>query len=252
MEEASHKKTEPEGKLKPAREKFKSSFKAWIRVVAFIVLVVFLPEQVVLPIEYNPAIFWKHPVPPNTQYSLLNTKIDPAVFNKAVARSVYRFLKPLINKPASQIQLKPGLTIETSNLQLTTSHLKLLYEWLKKPETETAPCSVYVLYNLLKEKGIQVRVEELSTLLILIDTLVGNIDAKLTSNSYFYNSLYALQKTAEYFGLKLYPVKIDSNALMQHAQGITPFIAHLFSETTTPKAQPTTQKGHFVLVTKIT
>ncbi|MCM8801497.1 MAG: M24 family metallopeptidase, partial [Candidatus Omnitrophica bacterium] len=39
---------------------------------------------------------------------------------------------------------------------------------------------------------------------------------------------------------------------MQHAQGITPFIAHLFSETTTPKAQPTTQKGHFVLVTKIT
>ena len=45
-EKATENKTEPEPKIKEPEPKFHSSFKAWIRVVAFVVVAVFLPEQV--------------------------------------------------------------------------------------------------------------------------------------------------------------------------------------------------------------
>ena len=35
------------------KSEFKSSFKSWIRVVAFIVVAVFLPEQVAQAVEYD-------------------------------------------------------------------------------------------------------------------------------------------------------------------------------------------------------
>jgi cytoskeletal protein RodZ len=40
------KQTEGQFKQPKSKPEFKSSFKAWIRVVAFIIVVIFLPEQV--------------------------------------------------------------------------------------------------------------------------------------------------------------------------------------------------------------
>ena len=37
---------------------FKSSFKAWIRTVALIVILVFTPEQISWAFHYNPAVLW--------------------------------------------------------------------------------------------------------------------------------------------------------------------------------------------------
>ncbi|MFH1397423.1 MAG: hypothetical protein ABIH27_02595, partial [Candidatus Omnitrophota bacterium] len=88
---------------------FKSRFKSWIRTVAFIVVAIFLPEQVAWAIEYNPAALWSHLNPLSalsSQSSAFSTP-NPEVFNKAVAQSVHRFLKPLINKPIAQVQIKP-------------------------------------------------------------------------------------------------------------------------------------------------
>ena len=42
-----------EDRIEQAKKEFKSSFKAWIRVVALIVVAVFLPEQVAQAVEYD-------------------------------------------------------------------------------------------------------------------------------------------------------------------------------------------------------
>ncbi|MBL7081846.1 MAG: hypothetical protein ISS44_04720, partial [Candidatus Omnitrophica bacterium] len=55
------------------------------------------------------------------------------------------------------------------------------------------------------------------------------------------NSLYAISKTAQYFGLDLSPVKINK----EQFNNILPFIAHLNSNI------DSSETGHFILVTKI-
>ena len=42
-----------EDRFKQPKSEFKSNFKSWIRVVAFIVIAVFLPEQVAQAVEYD-------------------------------------------------------------------------------------------------------------------------------------------------------------------------------------------------------
>ncbi len=156
---------------------FKSGFKTWIRAVAFLIVAIFLPEQVSWAFEYNPAILWKTPSISLTSVASLNSAVTPTVFNKAVADSVYNFIRPLVNKNISQVQIKPGLNIEF-NSKITNAQAREINQWLKNPETETVPCSTYVLYNLLKGQGKDVRVEELSSVLILIDLLSGNMQTK--------------------------------------------------------------------------
>ena len=56
-----------------SKEGFKSSFKTWIRVVAFIVAAVFLPEQVAQAVEYDWRVLWHKPViglPSNNTFAL--------------------------------------------------------------------------------------------------------------------------------------------------------------------------------------
>ena len=156
----------PEPVVEEEKEQFQSSFKTWIRVVALLVVAVFLPEQVAWALEYNPATLWRHLNPLSfLQSSATNPTLDPKVFNHAVSQSVTHFLKPLVNKTVNQVQIKEGLVIDAKGKSLSKKEIASLAEWLKQPETETVPCSAYVLYNLLKNEGISVRVEELAALL---------------------------------------------------------------------------------------
>jgi len=141
----------------------KPRFKPWMRVIALIVIFAFLYQDIVWAFDYNPGLLFNPQFSLNTsEYALSN----PSLFNKAVAKSVYRFLKPLVNKEIDQVQIKPDLIIDTHDAgRVTRDELKNLYEWLEKPETGTVPCSAYVLYNLLQERGIKARIEELSSLL---------------------------------------------------------------------------------------
>jgi len=228
----------------------KPHFKPWMRIIALVVIFAFLYQDVVWAFGPNfgslaAPQFIVNPV----------SQLKPEIFNKAIADAVYRFLKPLANKPVGRVQIKPGLIISKSHQPPVTSHqIKEIYKWLKRPETETVPCSAYVLYNLLRGIGKKVKVEELSALLILTDILSGNIAVPPASEqkekTRIYNSIYSLSKTAEYFGLNLSPVKLPA-ASYQLSAIPTPFIAHLSPElksTSTPEHQ---LKGHFVLVTKI-
>ena len=241
VKEPEHK--QPENKEEP---EFQSKFKAWIRVVAFLVVTVFLPEQIAWAIDFNPSIIWRNLPALSAIQHPANQIPGPEVFNKAVAKSIYGYLKPLAKKEVNQVQLKAGINIDVENSALDLRQIKRIYNWLKDPKTETVPCSAYVLYNLLKSFNISIPVEQLSSLLILIDILNGNITAPLATDEHperIYNSIYAIQKTAQYFGLNLSAVKLPTADSQLLTSDLAPFIAHLSSDKSA--------KGHFVLVTEI-
>jgi 2-polyprenyl-3-methyl-5-hydroxy-6-metoxy-1,4-benzoquinol methylase/predicted nucleotidyltransferase len=221
--------------------------KLWIKVVALFVVGVFLYQDILWATNYNLGFLTTPSFYVKPLYEL-----DPKLFNEAVAKSIYRFLKPLTNKELDQIQIKDDLIVDASSKgYIEQRELKKIYEWLKRPNTPTVPCSAYVLYNLLKSRGVNARIEQLSTLLILIDILSGNISSPPPQEEKrIYNSLYALEKTARYFGYRLYPVKIlpsDYKSL----SNFLPFIAHLSYQKPKEEKQSMPIEGHFVLVTKI-
>jgi hypothetical protein len=241
-----------------SNEDFKSRFSIWIRIVAWIVVIVFVPEQIAWAIEYNPAVIWRNMISrPMIEQAPGGITTNPALFNEFVAKSVRRFLKPLVNKKLNRLQLKPRVNVNITNPQdearnvITKVQLKKIYEWLNDPETETLPCSAYVLYNLLKAKRKDINVEELSILLILIDILSGNINADTSiENPRYLNSLYALEKTAQYFDLQLYSARLkepDEGAISK----LIPFIAHLYPENRRVSDSNKETEGHFVLVTEV-
>src|SRR3989338_7444519 len=116
MDEGGHKKTKPE--IKPQERKglspqgadpkqFKSSFKAWIRIVAFIVVAVFLPEQVAQAVEYDFRVLWQKPS--------LNTFAPPYLKNTPsfdIPLTIRNILKDIAGKPINAIKISPTLTVE--------------------------------------------------------------------------------------------------------------------------------------------
>ncbi|MCG8430644.1 MAG: cysteine peptidase family C39 domain-containing protein, partial [Candidatus Omnitrophica bacterium] len=267
---------EPQGGSPPAQQShaeeaaFQSRFKTWIRAVAFLLVAVFIPEQAAAGMSYDPSVIWQHLSPVSSAgLSFTQSSPDPAVFNKAVAASVERFLKPLVNNPVHSVQIKPGITIDLNKSSLrraglsagassqgkgeavlSRDDLTALVSWLQKPETETVPCSAYTLYHLLQSRGRAVSVEEVSSLLILIDILAGTINASSSiRSSRFDNSLYALQKAAAYFGLDTRPVSLAAKEEVLSSKVSPPFIAHLRD---LPKGSVRkSYNGHFVLVTSV-
>ena len=143
------------------------------------------------------------------------SSLNHADFNRNLAQSIYRFLKPLLKQGLNKVELKPGVFVDVSGGMPFSSiqDLKRLSAWLKDPETHTVPCSAYVLYNLITsnaKKDIDIR--ELVRLLILTDTLIGNIRPGISAER-IDNSLYAMQKTAQAFGQELVPARLSTNSI---------------------------------------
>ena len=221
----------------------KSGFKLWVRIVALFIAAIFVPEQIAWSVDFNPGILWQNPAYQplySSISSLSSTPLEAKAFNNAVALSLLRSLKPLAGKKRiSAVKLKEGLEIpKKTNLDKET--ITRLYSWLKKPATETVPCSAYTLYNLLQSYHKPVHPASVSSLLLFIDILLGNVQS---GQKTIYNSLYAMQKTAQYFGLNLYPAKIKK-LTPEFLKARLPFIAHL--ENPAKGIQ-----GHFVYVKRI-
>ena len=115
------------GKIEPSPV-FKSSFKTWIRVVAFIVVAVFLPEQVAQAVEYDWRVLWRQPAAPQgfSPAYLRDTRgID-------IPLAVKNILKDIANKPVNAIQISPELTIELQKpLKISPQRIEEIYQWLK-------------------------------------------------------------------------------------------------------------------------
>ena len=229
MLEEKAKEPEPQPKnLTETKPEFKSSFKTWIRVVALIVVVVFLPEQVAQAVEYDWRVLWQRP--------LTNT-FTPTYLNNTpqldIPIAIRKILTDISNKPIDEIRISPNLSVKLEKpLNISKKRIEEIYEWLKGK-----PCGSKALFDFLSYQGIRVGEQDIAVLALTIDIL--NEVVKPEGNpEVIKNSLYALSKASEFFGVKLYPVKIN---LGQSPSGTvpTPFIAHLKGD-------------HYILVTRIT
>ncbi|MCX5701159.1 MAG: cysteine peptidase family C39 domain-containing protein, partial [Candidatus Omnitrophica bacterium] len=212
------------------KPKFRSNFKTWLRVVAFIVIAVFLPEQVAQAVEYDWRVIWGKPaVSPSNMY----TPMLPGDLNAlSIPSAVKSILLQISGKPITAIKLSETQIIELDkSINLSKERIEEIFNWLKGK-----PCGSKALYDYLRLKGAQVQEEDIAVLALTTDILNDVIKPE-GSPEVIKNSLYALSRASESFGHKLYPVKLSAVSSQLSALPV-PFIAHFNGD-------------HYVLITRI-
>ncbi|MFC1675069.1 cysteine peptidase family C39 domain-containing protein, partial [Candidatus Omnitrophota bacterium] len=230
--------TPPEGQseFQPQVEepRFKSGFKAWIRVVALVVLMIFIPEQVAQAVQYDFSMLWKGSQGPTGTFLPQYAK-NPGQMDIPLA--VKNILSNMAGKKINAIRLSPEFTLELQKpLNISKQRIDEIYAWLKGK-----PCGSKALYDFLAYKGVSVVEQDVAVLALTIDILNDVVKAE-GEPEVIKNSLFALSRASEFFGHKLYPAKIDEGLSPQGTvplTELTPFIAHLNGD-------------HYVLVTRIT
>ncbi|MEW6170735.1 MAG: cysteine peptidase family C39 domain-containing protein, partial [Candidatus Omnitrophota bacterium] len=220
--------------------------KIWIKIIAFIIAGIFLLEQPAWAIEYNPAVLWKNIQPIfNSAFSGKPVnQINPALNitnqdlgNPEIADVLKKIILQLANKPIQEIRFNQNTNLILDKpLNLSKEKIEEIYNWVKGK-----PCGGKALYHYLHFiKGLNTYEGDVSALALTVDILAG-VTKPEGNPEIIKNSLFALQKTAEFFGYTLYPVKIniDQPSEIDKLNTLIPFIAHFTSE-------------HFVLVTKVT
>ncbi|PIP19016.1 MAG: hypothetical protein COX41_05160, partial [Candidatus Omnitrophica bacterium CG23_combo_of_CG06-09_8_20_14_all_41_10] len=141
-------------------------------------------------------------------------------------------LKDIANKPVTAIKISSNLTINLDKpLKMSNQKIEEIFQWL-----QGRPCGSKALFDYLNYTGSKVTEQDIAILALTIDIL--NDVVKPEGNpEVIKTSLYSLSKVSEFFGQKLYPVKLELNNLERKAD-LTPFIAHINGD-------------HYVLVTRI-
>ncbi|MCX5711225.1 MAG: cysteine peptidase family C39 domain-containing protein [Candidatus Omnitrophica bacterium] len=218
--------TNPESEISQHEEKapFKSSFKTWIRIVAFIVVAVFLPEIPAQAMEYDWRVLWQKPgvstFVPNTLGDLRTVDIPLTIKN---------ILTDISGKQINAIQLAPNLTVKLDKpLNISKARIEEIYNWLKGK-----PCGSKAIYDYLSYKGAQNTEQDVAVFALTVDILSDVVQPQ-GEPKVIKNSLYALARASEFFSHKLYAVKLTG----PNTELPAPFIAHL-------------NPSHYVLVTRV-
>jgi len=217
----------------------KPRFHPWIRAIAFLIVAVFLPEQVAWAIEYNPAVLYRN-LPQGMQAPLAGGIVQGPVniaSELIVAENVKRSLSSLTYKTLKSVKLDDKLEVtndKEEGIFLTKNSVDKIYQWLKDKDTKPINCGIQGLGYILKGYNVDASIEELSILTILTDILGG------ATNQYegqFFVSLYSLAEVANKYGVKLYPAKLDVDQNIFNLP--IPFIVHIKNP------------QHFALVQKV-
>jgi hypothetical protein len=243
MREKEAKEPELKPKIEDPKPQFKSSFKAWIRIVAFVIVAVFLPEQVAQAVEYDWRVIWRQPAA--TAPSIFAPSYLKDIRTIDIPLAIKNILKDISGKPVNAIQLSPNLTVTLEKpLRLSKERIEEIYNWLKGK-----PCGAKALYDYLTyQQGLSpseaegtvpaFSEQDIAVMALTVDIL-NDVVRPEGNPEVIKNSLYALSKTSEYFGHKLYPVKMQGLSPSEAKGAVpVPFIAHLNGD-------------HYVLVTKI-
>ncbi|MCK9432235.1 MAG: hypothetical protein M0R00_04690, partial [Candidatus Omnitrophica bacterium] len=215
-----------EDRFEQPKKEFKSNFKAWIRMVAFILVAVFLPEQAAQAVEYDWRVIWNKPavnsIAPGYLKNLEN--IDTAL-------AIRNILKDISNKSIDAIKVSSNLTIKLDKpLKMSNQKIDEITEWLKGK-----PCGSKALADYLNYAGIKVAEGDVAIMALTVDIL-NDIIRPEGNPEVIKNSLYALSQSSKFFGADLYPVKIQDKLDIAR---VVPFIAHL-------------NYDHYILVTRVT
>ena len=197
----------------------KSKYPRWIRVVAALVVLVFLPEQASWAMSYDPTILW-------APKQMVGAGQEGYVSN-FVAENIKRSLDFLANKPLQKIKISENLVIDgvekpEDKKIITDREVKKIYEWLKNPDTQVNNyCGVYALNSFIKYHQKTASQYELTLQVVLVDVLSGNIkDYK----GQLRTSLYAIQKAAGGFGFELEAFKVKPQELTNESlNSLTPY-----------------------------
>ena len=150
---------------------FKSRFKSWIKTVAFVVVLFFVPEQISWAFNYDPAVLWRDKAP---TYFNPQTASPDEISSAQIAASLEHLLKQLADKPASRIELKlqndRSLVIDSAK-PVTSERIQTIGRWLRDPSIHPLNCGVYALKDFLAlsqggtglaTREIEIPLEELS------------------------------------------------------------------------------------------
>ncbi|MDD2731477.1 MAG: hypothetical protein PHW33_05150, partial [Candidatus Portnoybacteria bacterium] len=156
------KQTEEQFKQPKAKPEFKSSFKAWIRVVAFIVVAIFLPEQVAQAVEYDWRVLWNKPI---TSAIAPNYLKDISSIDTALA--IRNILKDIANKSITAIKVSSNLTIDLDKpLVMSNQKIEEIFQWL-----QGRPCGSKALFDYLNYTGSKATEQDIAILALTIDIL---------------------------------------------------------------------------------
>ncbi|MBU1125347.1 MAG: hypothetical protein KKC84_04925, partial [Candidatus Omnitrophica bacterium] len=214
---------------------FKSSFKSWVRVVAFLILVVFTPQQIAQAAEFDWRVIWRQPFA--QPLNLLPNQIPPQLQNLAnpnIALAVKNILTQITQQPVTSIKISPTLTISLDKpLKLSKQRIEEIYNWLKE-----RPCGAKALFEYLSFQSVVVSEQDLAVIALTSDIVNGIIKPEGNSEV-VKNSLYALSQATQFYGLTLVPVQLDIKSIpLDSANSLTPFIGHF-------------KDDHYMLVTKV-
>ncbi len=127
------------------KAEFQSSFKAWVRVMALILVVVFLPEQVAQAAQYDWRVIWQRPTTAVYQPNFLKD-----INNLDIPLAVKNILKDIAGKPITAIKISPTITLQLEKpLQFTAQRIEEIYDWL-----QGKPCGAKTLYDFLNLEGV--------------------------------------------------------------------------------------------------
>ncbi|MDD5292089.1 MAG: cysteine peptidase family C39 domain-containing protein, partial [Candidatus Omnitrophica bacterium] len=200
-------------------------FKTWMRVVALVLVVVFVPQQVAWAVDYDWRSIWRNSQPQAAGSSsaalaaLPYSAIKSAGFEKQIAFNIKESLDSLRRSGSLSIQFNNNIVVgRTIQKPITKDNVENIYRKLVDSRNNIITCGAYSLYNLLGAYGMltneyressienrEVTIIDIANTLILID-LLSSKDLEPTFNkNQLEISFYSLIKAAEVYGLRLQP-----------------------------------------------
>lgn len=132
--------------------------------------------------------------------------------------------------PAKKAEIAAQLGIPVDQLvDISIEQAQQIIAYLKENGKEIINCAGKALGNVLLENGIETNLAEISARLVLVDILTGNLQTTSKSDydaSQIQISMYALQKVAATYGVKLTGYKTDIEEIEQ-ATSQGPVIVHV-------------------------
>ena len=220
-----------------AAQPFKSRFKTWIRMVALVVLFVFVPEQISWAFHYNPAVLWgsRGDAAPVVSADLGGEALAPeALASAQLASSIKHLLGQVANQKNVRLELtltpdprdastQKSVLIDAQKV-VTSAYIDSVVSWLREPEIHPLNCGVYALQDLLASRDVPSSLEEVSIATLTVDLLN---DIVLPGDEFLKTSLFALERVAKGYGLPAQAVRVDPADLLLLRP---PFIANFGSE----------------------
>ena len=224
---------------------FKSRFNHFIRSIAIVVILVFVPEQASWAINYNPSVLWpKHfAAPQGMMYNQpqagvpgtetpgnLTPFASPETFVSAqIAGNIKHLLGQVKGKKDLRLELALDENNEKSvfinlNRNFTNSDISQITNWIARPDVHPLNCGVYALKDILDYHGVETTLEQLSVSTLAVDLLSNIIrpdDPTLKT------TLFAINQLTESHELDYRSVKMSSEQIVKLD---APYIANFEGE----------------------